>query len=73
VRARPREVELDNRSSFGEQLAVDPLVHLPDEQRGVELLEARLAECALHTPRPECLDHRLEIPARLRQVVLGDL
>jgi hypothetical protein len=51
------------------QLAIDPLVNLPHQQPGVELLGLRVTERPADSPRAECFDDGLELQSCCGQVI----
>src|SRR5262245_47269452 len=54
-------------------MAVDALVHLPEQKDRIELLGLRLAERPPHAPRTEPIDHAAQIGSRVGEAVLADV
>ena len=63
-------VELDDDAARRGAFDRHPAVHPPGERDRVDLLRHRLGEQPAHGPLAERHDHRLEVLARRRQVVL---
>src|SRR5215471_11914773 len=64
------EVELHHSTPPREFTMVNALMHLPQEQCGIQLVAVRVGEHPFDCPRAQILDHVRQIPSRFGEDVV---
>ena len=67
------QVELHHSTSTGEFTIVNALMHLPQEQGGIQLVPIRIREHPFDCPRSQMLDHVRQIASCFGKNVLRDI